>query len=88
MGVKRHQVEKAHAFIEQAFPKVHQWISERIERAVNEGWGGVNEVVSFTRAPRSCVGWAVAKPLPNELTEAQDIEHCINQCCVNSKRQF
>ncbi|WP_010324755.1 HD domain-containing protein [Marinobacterium stanieri] len=38
MGVKRHQVEKAHAFIEQEFPEVHQWISEQVERAVKEGW--------------------------------------------------
>jgi hypothetical protein len=34
MGVKRHQIEKAHAFIEQVFPEVHQWITEQIERAV------------------------------------------------------
>lgn len=38
MGVKRHQVEKAHAFIEQEFPEVHKWITEQLERAVKEGW--------------------------------------------------
>ena len=38
LGVKRHQVEQAHAFIEGEFPEVHQWITEQIERAVREGW--------------------------------------------------
>ncbi|MBM96082.1 MAG: phosphohydrolase [Oceanospirillaceae bacterium] len=38
LGVKRHQVERAHAFIEGEFPEVHQWITEQIERAVREGW--------------------------------------------------
>ena len=40
VSVKRHQVEQAHAFIEQAFPEAHQWISEQNERAVDECWLG------------------------------------------------
>ncbi|MCY0966666.1 HD domain-containing protein [Parathalassolituus penaei] len=38
MGVKRHQIEKAHAFIEGEFPEVHAWISEQIRMAVAKGW--------------------------------------------------
>jgi len=47
----------------------------------------VNEVVSFTSAQGSFVGWIVVKP-PNELIEAKGIEHCINQCSGNLKHQF
>ncbi|WP_221798885.1 HD domain-containing protein [Oceanobacter mangrovi] len=38
LGVKRHQVEKAHAFIAAEFPPVHEWIQQQIELAVSKGW--------------------------------------------------
>lgn len=38
MGVKRHQVEQAHAFIQYEFPQIHQWITQQLELGSIEGW--------------------------------------------------
>ncbi|MFW2177449.1 MULTISPECIES: HD domain-containing protein [unclassified Moraxella] len=37
-AVKRSQVVKAQAFIEQDFPSIHAWITEQIDVAVVSGW--------------------------------------------------
>ena len=36
--VKRSQVEAAQAFIRQDFPIIHDWITEQIAIAVQQGW--------------------------------------------------
>lgn len=36
--VKKSQVLNAHAFIEQEFPAIYQWIRSKIEYAVSNGW--------------------------------------------------
>ncbi len=38
LGVKKHQVENAHAFIRNDFPELHQWMAEQIQQAVETGW--------------------------------------------------
>ncbi|WP_292353964.1 HD domain-containing protein [Methylophaga sp. UBA1490] len=37
-SVRKSQVAGAHAFIEELFPEIHQWITDNIERAVAKGW--------------------------------------------------
>ncbi|HEY7883665.1 MAG TPA: HD domain-containing protein [Cellvibrionaceae bacterium] len=37
-GIKRSQVEFAHAFIAEDMPDIHQWIDARIAEASAEGW--------------------------------------------------
>ena len=37
-GVRKSQVESAHAFIADNFPELHAWMAERISHAVQEGW--------------------------------------------------
>lgn len=36
--IKASQVKKAHAFIADDFPELHQWLSENIEFATEQGW--------------------------------------------------
>lgn len=36
--IKASQVKKAHAFIVDDFPELHQWLSENIEFATEQGW--------------------------------------------------
>ena len=36
--IKASQVQAAHAFISDSFPELHQWISENIEYAKQQGW--------------------------------------------------
>ena len=38
LGVKRHQVEDAHSFIQQDFPELHQWMAQQIQQACSDGW--------------------------------------------------
>jgi putative hydrolase of HD superfamily len=38
LGIKKSQVLKAHAFIEDNFPQIHSWIVENIEIATKKGW--------------------------------------------------
>ncbi|HCC80190.1 MAG TPA: phosphohydrolase [Methylophaga sp.] len=37
-SVRKSQFAGAHAFIEELFPEIHQWITDNIERAVAKGW--------------------------------------------------
>jgi len=37
-GVVRSQVARAHAFIAGEVPALHQWISERLDEAIAQGW--------------------------------------------------
>lgn len=38
LGVRRSQVERAHAFIADEFPPIHAWIKGKIDLAVASGW--------------------------------------------------
>ena len=38
LGVRRSQVENAHAFIADEFPPIHAWIKSKIELATRSGW--------------------------------------------------
>lgn len=38
LGVKRHQVEQAHAFIQHEFPAIHRWIQAQLNQGTIEGW--------------------------------------------------
>ena len=38
LGIKKSQVLKAHAFIADDFPEIHNWLLENIQVAVQEGW--------------------------------------------------
>lgn len=38
LGIQKSQVVNAHAFIEDDFPTLHSWISNKVELAVQEGW--------------------------------------------------
>ena len=38
LGVTRSQVAGAHAFIEDSFPPIHDWLSRNIEYATQQGW--------------------------------------------------
>jgi len=38
LGIKKSQVLKAHAFIEDDFPEIHSWMLDKIQVAVQEGW--------------------------------------------------
>ena len=38
LGIKKSQVLKAHAFINNDFPEIHQWMLENINQAVELGW--------------------------------------------------
>ncbi|WP_435949726.1 HD domain-containing protein [Psychrobacter sp. DM8] len=38
LGVSRSQVANAHAFIENSFPMIHDWLSKQIDYATEQGW--------------------------------------------------
>jgi len=38
LGVTRSQVAGAHAFIKDSFPPIHNWLSQNIEYATQQGW--------------------------------------------------
>ena len=38
LGVTRTQVAGAHAFIQNSFPAIHDWLSKNIEYATQQGW--------------------------------------------------
>ncbi|CAA0119835.1 Uncharacterised protein [BD1-7 clade bacterium] len=38
LGVKRSQVVAAHAFINEDFPQIHEWLSRKVTLAVVNGW--------------------------------------------------
>jgi putative hydrolase of HD superfamily len=38
LGIKKSQVLKAHAFIANDFPEIHNWMLDKVQFAVQEGW--------------------------------------------------
>ena len=40
LGIKKSQVLKAHAFIANDFPEIHNWMLDKVQVAVQEGWLG------------------------------------------------
>ena len=38
LGIKKSQVLKAHAFIANDFPEIHNWMLDKVQFAVHEGW--------------------------------------------------
>lgn len=38
LGITRTQVANAHAFIEDSFPIIHDWLSKQIDYATEQGW--------------------------------------------------
>ncbi len=38
LGIKKSQVLKAHAFIANDFPEIHNWMLDKVQLAVQEGW--------------------------------------------------